>query len=83
MYTITKNTLNSILKRAFSSLVGKSCKRIEIIRDNEQLCCETKINLIRDLIKELDYETMRSIEETVEAFSDGTKINVTIQKPSA
>jgi hypothetical protein len=81
MYTIEKNVLKTILQKKFSALVGRSCKRIEIIRDNVDINNITKFNLIRDEIKNLNYETMRDIEEVIAAFSDGVTINVTLEKP--
>lgn len=81
MYNIDESSVRSILKKNFSSLVGKSCKRIEVIRDTPNIDFATKLNLIRDLIRELDYETMRDIEVNISSFSDGTKIQVSLTKP--
>ncbi|HUU88101.1 MAG TPA: hypothetical protein VMX17_10160 [Candidatus Glassbacteria bacterium] len=81
MYTISEKVLNEILKKKASSLVGRSCKRIEVIRDNPDLGINTKCNLIKDLIKENIYESMRDIEETILAFSEGANINVNFEKP--
>ena len=81
MYVMDEQKLNVILKRSFSALVGKSCKRIEVIRDTKDMDFLIKLNLIRDLIRELDYETMREIKENVSLFSEGTKIQVVLTKP--
>ena len=81
MYNIDEKTVRSVLKTRFSSLVGKSCKRIEVIRDTKDIDFATKLNLIRNLIRELDYETMRDIEECFLQFSNGTKIQVALTKP--
>ena len=81
MYSISRSVLRSILKKKFSSLVGRSCKRIEVIRDTKDISADVKFTLIRDLIKELNYETMREIEETVSSFSDGVNINVKLERP--
>jgi len=81
MLNIDEKSLQSILKSKFSSLVGKSCKRIEVIRDTKDIDMVTKLNLIRNLIRELDYETMRDIKECISAFSNGTKIQVELTKP--
>jgi hypothetical protein len=81
MYTISKSVLKNILQKKFSSLVGKSCKRIEVIRDMKDTPVTAKLDLIRLLIKELNYETMRDLEETISAFSEGTKIQVNFNKP--
>ena len=81
MYSISEKVLRSILQKKFSSLVGRSCKRIEVIRDTAEISADVKFNLIRNLIKELNYETMREIEETVSSFSKGVNINVKLEKP--
>lgn len=81
MYTIDERHLNQLLRKKFSSLVGKTCKRLEIIRDSSAGSFKEKVELFRDLIKELDYEAMRDLEECIASFSDGTKIQVTLIKP--
>ena len=81
MYTIDENIIKSILKKQFSALVGKTCKRLEVIRDTDNIDFYVKLNLIRDLIRELDYETMREIENMISSFSDGTKIKVSFTQP--
>ena len=119
MYTIPKNTLKSVLRHQFASLVGRTCKRIEVIRDrvfknetrigneittiisDDSMKNETrsvlindliqdiinrereKFTLVRDLIRELDYETMRQVEKQIEAFSQGINFKVTLQKPDS
>lgn len=82
MYNMDERTVRDILKKKFQSLVGKTCKRIEVLRDNKDIADCTKLNLVRDLIKELDYETMREIQSSIELFSNGTKIQVTLIKPT-
>jgi len=81
MYNIDEKTVRSILKSKFSALVGKSCKRMEVIRDTKNIDEVTKLNLIRNLVRELDYETMRDIESCIDAFSKGTKIQVSLNTP--
>lgn len=81
MYNIDEQTVRSILRKAGASLVGKSCKRIEIVRDRTDIDAVAKLNLIKDLIKELDYEAMRDIEALIASFSAGTKIQVSFTKP--
>jgi hypothetical protein len=81
MYTIDEKILKDILQRKFSALVGRSCKRIELIRDRVDIHPNTKFNLIRDEIKNLNYETMRDIEEVIAAFSEGVNITVNLEKP--
>jgi hypothetical protein len=85
MYSIDEKIFHDILKKKSIALVGKSCKRIEVIRDNldnqPNLSFYTKCNIFRDLIKELIYESMRDVEDTVSAFSNGTTINVKFERP--
>ena len=81
MYQIDKNVLNKILRKKFNSLVGKSCKRLEVIRDIKNINEITKLNLLRDLIKELDYEAMREIEESINSFSKGITVDVKFDRP--
>lgn len=81
MYNIDEKKVRSILQKKFNALVGKSCKRIEVIRDTKDIDFLTKLNLIRNLIRELNYETMRDIEESISSFSDGTKIQVSLTQP--
>jgi len=83
MYQISENTVKSILKNHFSSLVGRSCKRIEVIRDQKDIPEETKFNLLRDLIKELNYETMRDIVSQIASFSEGVNISINLQRPDS
>ncbi|MHA2012769.1 MAG: hypothetical protein ACTSWG_10420 [Candidatus Helarchaeota archaeon] len=68
MIKVSESLFKKILKRKFSSLVGKSCKRLEVLRDKKEISTEVKIDLIKDLIKELNYETMRDIEEAVLSY---------------
>jgi len=81
MYNMDERTISKILKTKFSALVGKSCKRIEVIRDATDIQPKVKFTLIRDLIRELDYEAMRDIQSSIELFSEGTKIQVSLTKP--
>lgn len=82
MYSITKNTLGSVLKRRFGSLVGTLCERIEFL-EKENLSNEVLVRLIKNEIKKDAYNTMRTIEDQISAFSEGVKINVKLQKPTS
>jgi len=81
MYNIDRTKLKLLLKNNFKALVGKSCKRIEVIRDTKNVDFTQKCNILRDLIKELDYEAMREIERDISKFSVGTDIQVSLTKP--
>ena len=81
MYNVDERTVSDVLRIGFKSLVGKSCKRLEILAEEKSLNTERKIIVAKDLIKELSYEAMRDIKHALARFSDGTKIQVTLTKP--
>ena len=82
MYIISEAEFKKILKDKFRAIVGEQCKRLEIIRDNKEIPESAKINLIKDLIKELNYESMRDLELQVKCFSNGLKyFKVNMNKP--
>lgn len=83
MCQISKDNLRKILKKRFSALVGKSCGRLEIISDMKDVNFKSQVLLFKDLIKSLDYEAMRDIEESIISFSNGTKIQVKLTEPDA
>lgn len=87
MYQITEKALKEILKKKFSALVRESCKRIEKLRDADEyktVSAEIKFTLIRDLIKELDWETMREIDEQISCFSNGLEyFNINFKTPTS
>lgn len=80
MYQIDEKVLKHILRKKSNSLVGKSCKRIEVIRDTKNIDELTKINLLRDLIKELVYENMREIEESISSFATGASFKINVKQ---
>ena len=81
MYQIDDNTLRSILKRKFSALVGVSLEEIDNFQKEYGLN-EREINHFKRLIKKLNYEAMREIENQVSSFSNGIKIGVSLIKPT-
>jgi len=83
MLQVREKVFKNILRKKFNSLVGKSCKRLEILKDRKDISAEVKISLLKNLIKELDYETMRDIEESVIAFHEGTHVDVKFTKPDS
>ena len=80
MYKITKQIVDRILKRKFSSLVGGLCERVEHLSDmglsQDQLVKQIKFDLKKDL-----YNSMREIKEQIDCFSEGTIITVKLIKP--
>lgn len=82
MYTVSKNTISSILKRKFGSLVGTLCERIESL-EKENIPKDVLMRLVKNELKKDAYNTMREIEEQISRFSEGVKINISIQKPTS
>jgi len=58
--------LNQVLSKEFPKLVGKLCKRFEILEDREALKKE---------IKELVYESAREITDIFEAYASGIEVS--------
>ena len=81
MYNMSEKTVSDILRLGFKSLVGKSCKRLEILAEEKSLNTERKIIVAKDLIKELSYESMRDVRNALDKYSEGTKIQVSLTKP--
>jgi len=67
--TISKEYLKQVEDLCSRSLVGKICKRFEIIDDKD---------ILKKEVKELIYEGFRGFKELVEAYSTGVKF---ISKP--
>lgn len=82
MYSISENTLRSILKKKFGSLVGTLCERIEIL-EKEKVSMDSFVRLVKSDLKKDAYNTMREIEEQIDAFTKGTQINVKLEKPTS
>lgn len=63
VYKIDSNDLTIMFKKHANSLVGKVLKRIEIITDRE---------VLKDNVKELLHEEMRTLLSTLEAYHNGS-----------
>ena len=81
MYNVDEKTVSEILRLGFKSLVGKSCKRLELLAPEVNVSEKDKILIAKKLIKELSYEAMRDIKHSLARFSDGTQIQVTLIQP--
>jgi len=81
MYQIDENTVKSILKRKFSSLVGCSLEEIDNFKAKYSLDAK-EIDLFKKLVKKLNYEAMRDIEAQISSFSQGVQIGVSLIKPT-
>lgn len=84
MYTIKKSVLNQVLKRKFHSLVGNLCERIEnfSLKNGISIDDEKVRDLIFDMKKDC-YNSMRDIEEQIDAFSNGVNISVKFERPDS
>ena len=82
MYNIDKRVLQKILKRRFDSLVGISCERFEnFIKNYAETVDKKAIDTFLFSLKKDSYNAMRNIDEQVSSFSQGTKINVKLERP--
>lgn len=81
MYDMNEKTVCDILKTGFKSLVGKSCKRLEILAIEKNVSSKDKILIAKSLIKELSYESMRDIKHALARYSKDTKIQVLLTRP--
>lgn len=82
MYQINEGTLKNILSRKFSALVGCSLEEIDSFQKKYNLD-NNEVLLTKKLIKKLNYEAMREIENQISAFSNGVQIGVSLTKPNS
>jgi hypothetical protein len=80
MYTIHKKTLNNILKNKYKSLIGNLCERIENTFADGEDCKKIENKIKFDVKKDL-YNAFHEVEEQINAFSNGTLININMEKP--
>ena len=83
MLQVREQVFKKILRKKFNSLVGKSCKRLEVLSKRTDISSFQIVDIVKDLVKELNYETMRDIEESVFAFNEGTHVDVKFTKPDS
>jgi len=67
-YTISKEYLDSVMDAWSRGLIGKVCKRFEILYDKED---------IKKAVKELIYENVRDLKLNIRSFSYGVKFKST------
>ena len=63
-YEISEQFLEEAIEKSSRSLVGKACKRFEILKDKES---------IKSAVKELIYEQFRNLKEIIKSFNTGVK----------
>lgn len=84
MYYISEEALKEVLIETFKAIVGEECKRIEILQKQSNISGNAKLELFKDIIKEINYESMRGLKRQLKCFSDGyTYFNVNLKKPIA
>jgi len=83
MYSIHKNTLNSILSRKFGTLVGKLCQKIEEAEKSGDVSPAYATKFKEKILKEYAYDTMREIKGQIGRFSEGVNIIVNLQRPTS
>ena len=82
MYNIENKVLAKILKKRFKSLVGVSCERFEkFLKDKNVTISSEEVEDYLFNFKKDAYNTMRNIDDQIFAFSQGTKINIKLDKP--
>lgn len=82
MYTVDKKIFNGVLRKKFNAFVRNSCETIESLM-KEDLDKTISEKLIKEAIKKYAYNSMRDIEEQIDAFSKGIKINVKLKRPTS
>jgi hypothetical protein len=68
-----KEFITNICREQSRSLVGKSCKQIEVLQAQTSISNETKevLNLQKALIKELIYEEFRTFRNSIIFYTEG------------
>ena len=80
MYNIDEKVLSKILKRRFDCLYGPTCEMIEKIFQ-EDIEKDVMCKLIKEILGKNVYNTMRTVREQISSFSNGTKINIKLERP--
>ena len=74
MKNIELDNIKELLKKGAKGLVGKLCKRIEILSKNNVISEENKkilLNILKPIFKELIYENYRESYTNIESYSKG------------
>lgn len=72
MYEINEKYLSDILRDHSKSIVGKLCKRIEVL-DTEELTEKQKLSVLKTFQRELIYESFRDLKTIIKTHADGLK----------
>jgi hypothetical protein len=74
MYEIDEKFLNETLRDQSRSIVGRLCKRIEIL-ENENIPQNKKSKILKDFQRELVYESYRDLKNILKAHATGVSYN--------
>jgi len=77
MDTGLKEFIKNLCKEQSRCLVGKVCKQIEVLQEQETCSADTKqvLNLQKALLKELIYEEFRTLRNAVIFYNEGREYN--------
>jgi hypothetical protein len=83
MLQISEQNLKDLESKTGRSLVGEILHQIEVI-ESQQLTKETSLSLLKPLIKNKIYESLRQHTNLINQFSSGVKFSVEfIRQPQA
>jgi len=71
MYNISKKFLNDLFKDTSRAIVGRLCKRVEIVYKNTSLNEIQRERILKDLIREVIYENFRDTASKVKCYDYG------------
>ncbi len=73
MVKIDNKTLKEILNKSARSLVGKLCKRIEVLSSSDEQTNKF-LSLLKPLFKELIYEEFRHTLEVINSYGKAIEV---------
>jgi len=69
MYNVSKKFIKKLLQDKSRSIVGRLCKRIELLDDNASE--ENKSKILKAFVRELIYENFRDLENEIKCYNYG------------
>lgn len=70
-----KQFLKDLCTSQSRSLVGKLCKRIELLEKDNSLTSNQKLNILKTFCKELVYENFRDVKNSAVFYTEGREYN--------
>jgi hypothetical protein len=80
MLQIDEKTLKDLESRTGRSLVGETLHQIEVI-EAQQLTKEATLSLLKPLLKNKIYESLRQHTALISQFSNGVQFSIEFLKP--